>query len=282
MHVSAVRPLRYRLRAQIYEFLLILPPVSAVFFVCRSRFHPFAATRPENLRTFNRNPSTFVPKSTAFRRPSPTLRISLRHARRKPPFRPLTPHARVTRTQPFFVFYLHTFTHPNIPLMHNELGVKISPPFFLHPALHPPHRSPPRNDHGQKWPKAVKTGAQGEAFTRNPLCFKRLSANRRKNTRGATFTHNPLTLSTLQTKSEEVKAKNRKTPDARASRVRVGQSPRAGRCPLVAGGEKTPLGAPPSQENIVTSQSVPLRSSRTWGHRTKTPLSEPSFFPFSP
>lgn len=68
------RPLRYRLRAQIYEFLLIRPPASAIFFVPRSRFHPFAATLHENLRTFSRNPSTFVPKSTAFRRPSPTLR----------------------------------------------------------------------------------------------------------------------------------------------------------------------------------------------------------------
>ena len=135
--------------------------------------------------------------------------------------------------------------------MHNELGVKVSPPFFLHPALHPPHRSPPRNDRGQKWPKAVKTREQGEAFTRNTLCFKRLSANRRKNTRGAIFTRNPLMFNILQAKGEEVKAKNRKTPDARASRVRVGRSPCAGRYLSWAGGEKT-------------SQS------------------EPSFFPFSP
>ena len=53
----------------------------------------------------------------------------------------------------------------------------------------------------------------------------------------------------------------------RASRVRVGRSPRANLHPSWAGGEKTPLGAPPSQENIVTSQSVPRPSSRTWGHR---------------
>lgn len=103
--------------------------------------------------------------------------------------------------------------------MHNELGVNVSPPFFLHPALHPPHRSPPLNDHGQKWPKAVKTGAQGEAFTRNILYFKRLSANRRKNTRGAIFTRNPLMFNILQAKGEEVKAKNRKTPDARVTRT---------------------------------------------------------------
>ena len=145
--------------------------------------------------------------------------------------------------------------------MHNELGVNVSPPFFLHPALHPPHRSPPLNDHGQKWPKAVKTGAQGEAFTRNILYFKRLRVNRREHTRGEAFTRNTLTLNILQAKGEEVKAKNRKTPDARASRVRVGRSPRANLRPSWAGGEKTPLGAPPSREKIVTSQSVPLPSS---------------------
>ena len=114
MHVSAVRPLRYRLRVQIYEFLLIHPPASAVFFVPRSHFHPFAATRPENLRTFNRNPSTFVPKSTAFRRPSPTLRNRLRHARRKPPFRPslLTRALRALSHFSFFAFTLHPPRQP--------------------------------------------------------------------------------------------------------------------------------------------------------------------------
>lgn len=265
MHVSAVRPLRYRLRLQIYEFLLIRPPAPAIFFVHRTCLRSFATTSPENLRTFSRNPSTFVPKSTAFRRPSPTLRNRLRHARRKPPFRPspLAPRARVTRTQPFFVFCLHTFTHPNNPLMHNELGVKVSPPFFLHPALHSPHRSPPRNDRGQKWPKAVKTGAQGEDFTRNTLCFKRLCVNQREHTRGEAFTRNTLKLNILQANGEEVKAKSRKTPDARASRVRVERSPCAGRCPSWAGGEKTPLGAPPSREKIVTSQGAPLPSSLT-------------------
>ena len=171
MHVSAEWPLRYRLRAQIYEFLLIRPPVSAVFFVRCTRFRSFAATRPENLRTFSQNRSTFVPNPTAFRRPSPTLRPPC-GTQDDPPLSPPPSHARVTRTQPFFVFCLHSFTHLNNPLMHNELGVKISPPFFLHPALHPPHRSPTRNDRGQKWSEAVKIGAQGEAFTRNSLCFK--------------------------------------------------------------------------------------------------------------
>ena len=97
----------------------------------------------------------------------------------------------------------------------------------------------------------MKTGAQGEAFTRNHLCFKRLSANRREHRQGESFTRNTLTFTILQAKGEEVKAKNRKTPDARASRVRVGRSPCAGRYLSWAGGEKT-------------SQS------------------EPSFFPFSP
>ncbi len=166
--------------------------------------------------------------------------------------------------------------------MHNELGVKVSPPFFLHPALHPPHRSPPRNDRGQKCPKAVKTGAQGEAFTRNTLYFKRLCINRRKHRQGEAFTRNTLTLNTLQAKGEEVKAKSRKTADARASRVRVERSPYAGRCPSWAGDEKTPLGAPPSREKIVTSQGASLRSSRGSAHPPKTSQSEPSFFPFSP
>ena len=151
--------------------------------------------------------------------------------------------------------------------MHNHLRVKASPPFFLHPVLHAPHRSHPRDDHGRNEPKEGEDRARGEAFTHNTLCFKRLSANRREHTKGETFTHNTLTFKTLQTKGEEVKAKSRKTLDARASRVRVGRSPRANLRPSWAGDEKTPLGAPPSQENIVTSQSVPRPSSRTWGHR---------------
>ena len=166
--------------------------------------------------------------------------------------------------------------------MHNELGVKVSPPFFLHPALHPPHRSPPRNDRRQKWPKAVKTGAQGEAFTRNTLYFKRLCVNQREHTRGEAFTRNTLKLNILQANGEEVKAKSRKTPDARASRVRVERSPCAGRCPSWAEGEKTPLSAPPSREKIVTSQGATLRFSQGSAHPPKTSQSEPSFFPLSP
>lgn len=88
MHVSAVRPLRYRLRVQIYEFLLIRPPASTIFFVCRTRFRPFAATSPENLRTFSRNPSTFVPNPTAFRRPSPPFATACGTRSANRPFSP--------------------------------------------------------------------------------------------------------------------------------------------------------------------------------------------------
>lgn len=110
MHVSAVRPLRYRLRAQIYEFLLIRPPASAVFFVCRMRFHPFAATRPENLRTFSRNPSTFVPKSTAFRRPSPPFATACGTQGENRPFAPSLSRARYAHSAIFR--FLPSHLHP--------------------------------------------------------------------------------------------------------------------------------------------------------------------------
>lgn len=63
----------------------------------------------------------------------------------------------------------------------------------------------------------------------------------------------------------------------RASRVRVGRSPYAGRYPSWAGGEKTSLGAPPSREKIVTSQGATLRSSQGSAHPPKTSQSDPSF-----
>ena len=108
VHVSAERPLRHRLRALIYEFLLIRPPASAVFFVHHTRFRPFPP-HPENLRTFSQNPSTFVPTPTAFRHPSPTLHNRLRHARRQPPFRPslLTRALRALRRFPLLPSPLH-------------------------------------------------------------------------------------------------------------------------------------------------------------------------------
>ena len=141
--------------------------------------------------------------------------------------------------------------------MHNHLRVKASPPFFLHPVLHAPHRSHPRDDHGRNEPKEGEERARGETFTRNALFFKRLNQNQREHAWGEAFTYNRLMFNTLQEKGEEVKAKSRKTLDARASRVRVGRQPCAGRFPSWAGGEKTSLGAPPSREKIVTSQSVP-------------------------
>lgn len=134
--------------------------------------------------------------------------------------------------------------------MHNELGVKVSPPFFLHPALHPPHRSPPRNDCGQKWPKAVKTGEQGEAFTRNTLYFKRLRVNRREHRQGETFTHNTLTLNILQANGEEVKAKNRKTPDARVTRTRWAVVVRQPVPPRGQGAKKRPSAPRPPEKKL--------------------------------
>ena len=237
MHVSAVRPLRYRLRAQIYEFLLIRPPAPAVFFRVP---HAFSALR----RHTSRKPANFQPKPVYFRPKPHGFSSALAHPSPPPAARkaktalsPPPSHARITRTQPFFVFCLHIFTHPYNSLMHNALGVKIPPPFFLHPALHPSHRSPTRNDRGRNEPKKGEERARGEAFTHNTLCFKRLSANRRKKTRATIFTRNPLTINTLQTKSEEVKAKNRKTPDARVTRTRWAAAVRRP-APLVGRGRK--------------------------------------------
>ena len=126
--------------------------------------------------------------------------------------------------------------------MHKPLRVKSSPPFFLHPVLHPPRHSHRRDDRGRNEPKEGEDRTQGEDFTHNTLCIKRLNQNRRERTWGEAFTRNTLMFNTLQAKGEEVKAKSRKTADARASRVRVGQLPCAGFPPLVGRGRKnTPL-----------------------------------------
>ena len=99
---------------------------------------------------------------------------------------------------------------------------------------------------------------QGEAFTRNILYFKRLCVNRREHTRGEAFTRNTLTLNILQAKGEEGKAKNRKTPDARASRVRVGRSPRANLRPLVdRGRKKAPRRAALPRKNCNFAECAP-------------------------
>ena len=83
----------------------------------------------------------------------------------------------------------------------------------------------------------MKTGAQGEAFTHNFLCFKRLYVNQREHTRGEAFTRNTLKINTLQEKGEEVKAKKRKTPDARVTRTRWAVAARRP-VPLVGRGRK--------------------------------------------
>jgi len=281
VHVSAVRPLRYRLRAQIYEFLLIRPPASAVFFVPRSRFHPFAATptktcelSAETRLLSSRTPLLFVVPRPPFATACGTQGEN----------RPCAPSlSRAHHTHSAIFRFLPSHLHPpQKPTHAQRIRGEGFTPVIPSPCASPAAPLAPSHDRGQKWPKAVKTGAQGEAFTRNSLYFKRLCVNRREHTRGEAFTRNTLTLNTLQAKGEEVKAKNRKTPDGRASRVRVERLPCAARRPSWAGGEKTPLGAPPSREKIVTSQGAPLPSSRTWGHRPKTSQSEPSFFPFSP
>ena len=92
--------------------------------------------------------------------------------------------------------------------MHNHLRVKASPPFFLHPALHAPHRSHPRDDHGRNELKEGEDGARGEAFTHNTLFFKRLNQNQREHAWGEAFTHNTLMFNTLQTKGEGKKSEN--------------------------------------------------------------------------
>jgi len=120
----------------------------------------------------------------------------------------------------FFHFCLHLFTHPlQLPHAQPFAGEGFTP-IFPSPCASPAAPLAPSHDRGQKWPKAVKTGAQGEAFTRNILYFKRLCVNRREHTRGEAFTRNTLTLNILQAKGEEVKAKSRKTPDARVTRTR--------------------------------------------------------------
>lgn len=96
----------------------------------------------------------------------------------------------------------------------------------------------------------MKTGAQGEAFTRNTLYFKRLCVNRREHTRGEIFTRNTLKLNTLQAKSEEVKAKNRKTPDARVTRTRWAVAARRPVLPRGQGAKKRPSAPRPPEKKL--------------------------------
>lgn len=98
--------------------------------------------------------------------------------------------------------------------------------------------------------KGVKTGPRGEAFTRNALCFKQLCANRREHTKGETFTHNTLTINTLQKKGEEVKAKIRKTADARVTRTRWAVAVRRFAVPRGQGAKKRPSAHRPPEKKL--------------------------------
>ena len=98
--------------------------------------------------------------------------------------------------------------------------------------------------------KGVKTGAQSEAFTRNALCFKQLCANRREHRQGETFTHNTLTINTLQAKGQEVKAKSRKTADARVTRTRWAVAARRPVPPRGQGAKKRPSAHRPPEKKL--------------------------------
>ena len=128
VHVSAERPLRHRLRALIYEFLLIRPPASAVFFRAPHAFSSLPAT--------SRKPANFQPKPVYFRPDPHCFSSSLAHPSQPPAARkaatalsPLAPHTRVTRTPPFSTFAFTPSPHPENSLMHSGLRMKASPPF---------------------------------------------------------------------------------------------------------------------------------------------------------
>ena len=208
------------LELQIYENLANQRRTSPFFFVFFFYPRSNSSILLENLRTFIRNPSAFSSFLPRFppRRSTPTGERSppLRHS-----FFRLPPRLRAHHAHSAFSTFAFT-PSPTLDnsLMHNHLRVKASPPFFLHPVLHAPHRSHPRDDHGRNEPKEGEERARGEAFTRNALFFIRLSANQREHAWGETFTHNTLIFNTLQAKGEEVKAKSRKTADARVTRTR--------------------------------------------------------------
>ena len=72
--------------------------------------------------------------------------------------------------------------------------------------------------------KARRKKRRGEAFTRISLLFKELEPIRGKEQEGETFTHILLYIKGLPPKGEEVKAKNRKTPDARVRARKKGEN----------------------------------------------------------
>ena len=83
--------------------------------------------------------------------------------------------------------------------------------------------------------KARRKKRRGEAFTRISLLFKELQSIQGEVQEGETFTHIQLYIKELPQKGEEVKAKNRKTPDARTREERWSNAPKRGR-KLGAGG----------------------------------------------
>ena len=77
--------------------------------------------------------------------------------------------------------------------------------------------------------KARRKSRRGETFTRISLLFKQLQPIRGEAQEGETFTHILLYIKGLVPKGEEVKAKNRKTPDARTREERWRKAPQRGR-----------------------------------------------------
>ena len=128
----------------------------AFFFYSRSN----SSILLENLRTFIRNPSafsSFLPRfpprhSTPTGERSPLLHPSF--------FAFRLAYARITRTPLFSTFAFTPSPTLGNSIMHKLLRVKVTPPFFLHPVLHPPHRSHPRDARGRNDRKRVKTGRE--------------------------------------------------------------------------------------------------------------------------
>ena len=77
--------------------------------------------------------------------------------------------------------------------------------------------------------KARRKKRRGEAFTRISLLLKELEPIRGEEQEGEIFTHILLYIKGLAPKGEEVKAKNRKTPDARTREERWRKAPQRGR-----------------------------------------------------
>ena len=103
--------------------------------------------------------------------------------------------------------------------------------------------------------KARRKKRRGEAFTRISLLIKELEPIRSKEPEGETFTHILLYIKGLIPKGEEVKAKNRKTPDARTREGRWRKAPQrgakrwGGRIKKTASTPKEEMPTPTEKEN---------------------------------